>query len=56
MTIVEFDQPLFHKSYDEQVALCPADNVTNNNNIRSSVSFGVVSLYNKQHGTWRGLN
>ena len=49
----------FNKSpepFDGQLSLCPA-NITlpkDNNNIRYSTSFGMISLY--KQGTWRGLD
>ena len=42
--------------YNGQLALCPADSATDDPDVKLSVSSGMVSLYLKLDGTWRGLN
>ena len=49
---MDFTKPL--APYDGKVALCPADSSYRVN--KSSTSFGLVSIYHKDYGAWRGLN
>ena len=53
----DFEKPLV--PYDGQVALCNSDSAYISdaaNNVTTSVSFGVISIYYKDHDSWRGLN
>ena len=53
----DFDKPL--APYDGQVALCPSDNALISDateNVTTSTSFGVISIYYKDQDEWRGVN
>ena len=56
MSTADFESPL--NSYDGQVALCPSEDAINNDTIKSSTSYGVISLYFDRYDlkVWRGVN
>ena len=51
---IDFDSPL--NFYDGQVTLCPSDDAQNDDSIKSSTSYGVISLYYAEAKVWMGLN